>query len=511
MSVAFEACEVDRFRNIVALRLGLEFDDAKLGFLGELLHRRVGAHAGACQIYLKNLEAGNSQNEWTALVQELTVPETYFFRNMDQFRAFSEVVLPCRMHARASHRRLRFLSAACASGEEAYTLAILLREVSADPSWVVSILGIDVNPVVLEKAAHARYSSWALRETPVDMQRRWFRPEGREMVLDETIRNLVHFEARNLQEDDPDTWQPEAYDAIFCRNVIMYFTEEASKIVVARLKRALAPGGYLFLGHAETLRGLSHDFHLHHTHGTFYYQRIEGADQPAKRFSTGMATISAPSATPLAAIVDEADTWVGAICNATERIQALAESPTKPSVVGRSLPISHADPGWNLRIPLDLLRTERFAEALDVVQALPPESGHDPDALLLQAVLLAHSGRLAPAEEVCRRLLKIDELNSGAHYVLALCREGAKDQPAAASHDQVAVYLDPAFAMPRLHLGLLARRAGDSDAARRELGQALALLQREDASRLLLFGGGFNREALLGLCRAELIACGGKP
>jgi chemotaxis protein methyltransferase CheR len=112
---------------------------------------------------------------------------------------------------------------------------------------------------------------------------------------------------------------------------------------------------------------------------------------------------------------------------------------------------------------------------------------------------------------VCRRLLKIDELNSGAHYVLALCREGARDQPAAANHDQVAVYLDPAFAMPRLHLGLLARRAGDSGTARRELAQALALLQREDASRLLLFGGGFNREALLGLCRAELIACGGKP
>jgi chemotaxis protein methyltransferase CheR len=157
------------------------------------------------------------------------------------------------------------------------------------------------------------------------------------------------------------------------------------------------------------------------------------------------------------------------------------------------------------------LRTEHFTEALDLVQALPPESANDPDVLLLQAVLLAHSGRLAPAEDMCRRLLEIDELNSGAHYVLALCREGARDQSAAASHDQVAVYLDPAFAMPRLHLGLLARRAGDCDAARRELGQALELLQREDASRLLLFGGGFNREALLGLCRAELIACGGKP
>jgi chemotaxis protein methyltransferase CheR len=511
MNVAFEACEVDRFRNTVAQRLGLQFDDAKLGFLGDLLRRRLGAHGDGCESYFRSLEAGTSQNEWSALVQELTVPETYFFRNMDQFRAFSEVVLPCRLQARESNKRLRILSAACASGEEAYTLAILLREVSADPSWVVSILGIDVNPEMLEKAAHARYSSWALRETPLDVQRRWFRAEGREMVLDETIRASVHFKVRNLVEGDPEIWEPEAYDAIFCRNVIMYFTQEASKKVVAHLNRALAPGGYLFLGHAETLRGLSHGFHLHDTHGNFYYQRKEGADQPTKRFSTGMVTTSTLVAAPLAAIVDEADTWVGAICSATERIRALAEAPIGPSLPGRSIPISRAEPGWNLRVPLDLLRTEHFAEALDVVQSLPPESAHDPDALLLQAVLLAHSGRLAPAEEVCRRLLTIDELNSGAHYVLALCREGARDQPSAASHDQVAVYLDPAFAMPRLHLGLLARRAGDSDTARRELGQALALLQREDASRLLLFGGGFNREALLGLCRAELVACGGKP
>ena len=102
-------------------------------------------------------------------------------------------------------------------------------------------------------------------------------------------------------------------------------------------------------------------------------------------------------------------------------------------------------------------------------------------------------------------------MNAGAHYLLALCREGAGDSSAAAERDQVATYLDPAFAMPRLHLGLLARRKGDRERAREELGQALLLLQREDASRLLLFGGGFGREALSALCRAEILACGGRP
>jgi chemotaxis protein methyltransferase CheR len=94
---------------------------------------------------------------------------------------------------------------------------------------------------------------------------------------------------------------------------------------------------------------------------------------------------------------------------------------------------------------------------------------------------------------------------------LALCREGIGDRQGAVDHDQVAVYLDSAFAMPRLHLGLLARRGGDRQTAQRELEQALMLLQREDTSRLLLFGAGFSRKALITLCGAELVASGSRP
>ena len=95
--------------------------------------------------------------------------------------------------------------------------------------------------------------------------------------------------------------------------------------------------------------------------------------------------------------------------------------------------------------------------------------------------------------------------------MLALCRENNGDRDRAVERFRVAVYLDPTFAMPRLHLGLLARRVGDRDAARRELGQALVLLKREDASRLLLFGGGFSRTALIALCQSALLECGDRP
>jgi chemotaxis protein methyltransferase CheR len=272
--------------------------------------------------------------------------------------------------------------------------------------------------------------------------------------------------------------------------------------VVAHIARSLAPGGYLFLGHAETLRSLSDDFHLRHTHGTFYYERKGGAVTSAPLRPAQVAPRSAPAALSMATF---SEAWVDAIRAASERVEALvpahdpADQSAPPSL-----------PAWNLARALDLLHKERFAEALAYIRELPPESDSDPDALLLEAMLLAHGGEFAAAETVCRRLLLIEELNAGAHYVLALCRESLGDRDGAAEHDRVAVYLDPAFAMPRLHLGLLARRAGDRATARRELGQALVLLKREDASRLLLFGGGFNREALIALCRSALRDCGGQ-
>ena len=127
----------------------------------------------------------------------------------------------------------------------------------------------------------------------------------------------------------------------------------------------------------------------------------------------------------------------------------------------------------------------------------------------MKAVLETHAGRVTEAEAACNELLAFDEMNAGAHYVLALCRENRGEPKGAMEHDRTAAYLDPTFAMPRLHLGIMARRAGDRDTARIELERALVLLQREDASRVILFGGGFQRQGLVTLCRAELVKVGG--
>jgi chemotaxis protein methyltransferase CheR len=498
--------EVELFRDILVRRLGLQFDDTKIGYLGEVLRRRLEASGGSSDGYLARLDREGPKQEVQALAEALTVPETYFFRNIDQFRAFAEVVLPERVAQGGARRALRVLSAGCASGEEPYTIAMLARAAAPELPCEIAIRAVDLNPEPLRRAGRGRFTSWSLRETPPEMQRRWFRAEGSDYILDENVRALVKLEQRNLIDDDPELWQPGTYDAIFCRNVLMYFSAQAAQATIARITGALVQGGYLFLGHAETLRGLSHDFHLRHTHGTFYYQRRGNGERAAAPPPAWPAAPTPSPAPALAAALAGTGSWVEAIHSAASRIQALASAPASPAAAGGA-----AVGGWDLGRALDLLRQEQFAAALDLVRALPSGSLRDPEVLLLRAVLLSHSGQVTAAEETCRTLLALDELNAGAHYVLALCREGARDPDGAADHDQVAAYLDPAFAMPRLHLGLLARRAGDRAGARRELAQALLLLQREDASRLLLFGGGFTREALTTVCRTELLAAGGRP
>lgn len=501
MSTSATRQEVVGFRDLLTRVLGFQFDESRTPLLQDLLLDRVAAtRSSGANAYLRRLsQTRPSDPEVRALADVLTVTETYFLRGADHFRAFAEVALPDRMRAQSATRTLRILSAGCASGDEAYSLAIATRAVVADPSWSVSILGIDMNPSVLAKGALGRYSTWSLRETPAEVRERYFRRDGSEFVLDPEVRASVSLSFRNLVEDDPSFWRPGAFDVVFCRNVVMYFSPEVMRAVVARISGALSPGGFLFLGHAETLRGTSHDFHLRHTHETFYYQRREATDGEP------------PRAAPLdvAAALDDTS-WVGAIDRASTRIGQLARSSREPSSTRadrRSEAPPHAP--LDLRPAVEMLRRERFADAMDLLGSLPASSEDDPDAQLLRAVLLTNSGRLREAEQTCARILAADELNAGAHYLMALCREHAGDRDAAAEHDQMATYLDGSFAMPRLHLGLVARRRGDLDHARLELTRALDLLSREDGSRILLFGGGFSREALVALCRAELAAAGG--
>ncbi|MGE0449548.1 MAG: CheR family methyltransferase [Vicinamibacterales bacterium] len=490
---------VRRFRDMLTTRLGLQFADERLHELADLLQARAGS--GSVDAYLDALsDAPIDDRELSTLAGTLTVSETYFFRNMDQFRALEEMVLP-DVAARAADRPLRVLSAGSASGEEAYSIAIVVDRARASRALPrVEIAGIDISPRVLERARRAHYSEWALRGTPDEIRRAYFQKRGRDYVLSPATAEAVRFEQRNLLDESPDLWRPAWFDVIFFRNTFMYFAPDAAQAVIDRATRALVPGGYLFVGHAETLRGLSDDFELVHTHNTFYYRRR--TDRTARALPPGEALDTRPKALPL-----EDTAWFDTIGDASARIRhvvdaALAQVGT-PQRDGP--PAADPAPGdlapRRLAATLALLGEERFDEALALLERSPQA---DADALLVRAVLLTNLGRFEEAARACDAVLRVHPLSAGAHYLLALQARHHGDLRRARQHDEAAIYLDRSFAMPHLHLGLIARHAGDAAGARDHLAAAERLLHREDPGRLLLFSGGFTREALLRLCQAEL-------
>jgi chemotaxis protein methyltransferase CheR len=497
-----DAAAVERFREAVRRHTGLRLDEDHTGRLPELLAARLRATGAAdVEAYLSRLE---DPVEVGTVADGLVVPETYFLRGAEQLRVVV-AHLQARLAAGAA-RPLRVISAGCSTGEEPYSLALLLREAIGDPAGTVAIDALDLSPAAIARARAARYAPWSLRDTPPDVRARWFTPAGGGFLLAEPLRALPSFQPGNLVRPDVRFWPPGSAEAICCRNVLMYFEPAAARAVIRLFARTLVPGGLLLLGHAENLRGLSRDFHLGQDADTFFYRRrtrldprpLDG-DVPVPAAVLGPGPMGSPATPPDAS-------WFEAIGAAARRIAELADRSAPPPAAAPTT----APP--DLAHVLGLMEAERFAEALAALGAAPAGSPReDADALLVEAVLRASSGDVARAEMLGRRLLALDELNAGAHYLMALCRERAGDLAGAVAHDRAAAHLDAAFAMPRLHLGVLERRRGRPAEAQRELAAAADLLQREDPARVVLFGGGFGREALLGLCAAERAALGGTP
>jgi chemotaxis protein methyltransferase CheR len=490
---AIDEANVLRFAELIEQRLGLHFESSSLKELAVILSARVRAlRCAGVDAYLGRFEVGGSVHaELRELATMLTIGESYFFRSPEQFTVFTEVALP-RLTRTQPDRQIRILSAGCATGEEPYTLAITLRELGPSACLHSSILGIDINPDSIVKARRGRYSPWAMRATPPECLEKYFHREREQFVLDEGVREMVRFEERNLAVEDSSFWQPHSFDVVFCRNVTMYLSARALAALIARFTKVLAPDGFLFLSYAEPLRRISHAFHVEHAHGAFYYVPRNASAAPEFRPSPphpGSPPRSAPAA---------------ATSTSSLRAPIAIREPTLQAPDSASPP----EPKASLSMGAVLMSAERFDEALATLEALPPAHTCDPDVLMLAAMIQMERGQLEEAAQLCTALLALDDLNAAGHYLTALCHEhGGRRADAVASY-RVGVYLDRAFAMPHLRLGLMFRRDGDLLSARRELQNASTLLAQEEAGRILLFGRGFSRGTLIELCASELRLCG---
>jgi chemotaxis protein methyltransferase CheR len=494
--IAAEPAPLVEFRERIAEVLGLCFEGHRWDFLAAVLDERCRARGENPSTYLRGLRAPAARDEWRVLADRLTVSETYFLRGKDHFDAFVQVVLPQRARATPEGGTLRFLSAGCSSGDEAYSMAILVREnAGLLAGRAVEILGCDVNRAILDKARAGRFSAWSLRETPAAVRDKYFDGPPR-WTLSPEIRAMVSFREENLTVQEV-AWPAGAFDAVFCRNVLMYLAPEKAAAVVERIRRALKPGGFLFLGHAETLRGLSQAFHLRRFDGAFYYQRKEaGETEPPEPAALPWSASLGGAVSP----VDSSALWMERIEVASARIARLAAASRNAPPAARRVVV----PRRNLDPVFDLHRQERFTEALAHLEGVTDAGPEDAGVRVLRAMLLVGCGKFAEAEALCRPLLAENELETGAHYVAALCREQAGDLVVAEEHDAAAIHLDPTFAMPRFHLGRLLKRLGRPEEALLHFDAARAAFLKEDSTRLLLFGGGFSRGSLLEICRGEI-------
>jgi chemotaxis protein methyltransferase CheR len=325
----------------------------------------------------------------------------------------------------------------------------------------VSVHAFDWSSDALARASAARYSRWSMRALPPELEKYFGPPERGTCELVPAIKHAVTLFRASLHSDD--AWVNGRWDVVFCRNVVMYFSEARMRSAVERLARSLVPGGYLFLGHAETLIGRApDDLELCHTHNAFYYRKL-GAAKP---------------------IVTTPD-WPAQIEAASQRVHAIVDEAIA------------ADRGAQLAAIRALIVDERFGEAREALAALPSDLAAGADARLLGAIALAQTGRLAEAEAASRALLGDAAHRAAAYYVCSVCAASADDARAALA-------ADPSFAMASVQLAFLAKQAGDRAGHATELARAIALLEAEEPDRLALFSGGFHKAALVELCRSEL-------
>src|ERR1700737_779011 len=289
----FSEAELKLLQVLVYQECGMYFDERRTHFLQDRLQRRLKeCHLDSFYSYYRLLISKEGKNELARLLENLTINETSFFRSKAQLDLFHKHVLDeliRRKQARRDHS-LRIWSAGCSTGQEPYTLAMLVADSLAyynlrnplpaatpspkpliPPPWKVEIIASDISYSVLRAAQEGLYSETQMASVDYSYRLRYFDKTGERYAIKKALKELVHFDFHNLKTE----YLPQRNDVIFCRNVMMYFDEAEQKRLVEKFYRCLNPDGYLFVGHAESLFGLSSRFRMIHDNNGTAYQRIE--------------------------------------------------------------------------------------------------------------------------------------------------------------------------------------------------------------------------------------------
>ncbi len=267
-------------RDLIYNHSGLFFDNDSKYLLEKRLGKRLPLHhlSGYKDYYhFLRYNRGKDQ-EISDIMDVLTTNETYFFREAFQLKAFTDEIIPEMLaeKEKKGERSLRIWSAGCSSGEEPYTIAMLLLEMGFGKGWRVEIIGADISHRVLQQARKAVYGKSSFRATDEAYIRRYFQEQDGGYKIADKVKELVTISHLNLFDQNRLALLGRM-DIIFCRNVIIYFDQMAKKKVVEVFYRTLREGGYLLLGHSESLMNISTAFMLKHLRNDMVYQKPHGA------------------------------------------------------------------------------------------------------------------------------------------------------------------------------------------------------------------------------------------
>jgi chemotaxis protein methyltransferase CheR len=472
-----------RFSKLMHVRFGLNFSEKRFADLEQGIRRAFAA--STCvdldEYYdlLQDEREGAMERE--RLINALTVSESHFFRDANQFDALYNQVLPQIIERRRSLRTLRIWSAGCAGGEEPYSIAIALRQLLPDvDEWAITILGTDVNSESLDRARKAVYGDWAFREDRAKWWRaHYFRPLGNRYELIPEVRRMVTLAHLNLAEDGYPAYETNTtyMDLILCRNVTIYFSELVTHQVIGRFYDALVDGGWLVVGHAEHALGMYHRFQARNFPGAILYQRTgEPTTYPAD-WEWLTAPPPRPDPPPM-------------VTRSTQPATRTTASPTSVKAPpARALP----SPGENpIERAQELLSYGHSEQARDLLLQVVDQRLEHVTACALLGQAYANLGCWAEAEQWCSRAVALDRLALEAYYTLALVFQHQGKLDRAIDAMKKVIYIDRNYVLGHFGLADLYRSNGQLPHAFKSLDNVRRLLDVHADAELIPESGGIT-------------------
>jgi chemotaxis protein methyltransferase CheR len=495
-----------RFRDLIEDRCGLHFDESQRSSLSASLRARM-QQLGLDRLddYYDRLRARSADDGFRKLINLVTITETCFFRDESQFRLLRRHILPTLIAERAGQPKptLRIWSAGCSSGEEAYSIALLLWDMGLHlryPDWTFEIVGTDVNTEVLDAAKRGVYSARALRNVEGDWLRRYFQPDGPHFRLNDEVRPGVRFEYGNLTQA-PLPRSSSGHDIVFCKNVAIYFRPEMTRRLVRGLHQSLAEGGFLLLGHSESLWQMADGFELVEHEGAFCYRKVaSNAEVEGRRGSKPVGRSRSAGAGPKTAARSAAARRRAA----PPMIETPPPAGQPNAAAALGAPAPRVPSAGQYEQCLLAFRAGEWTEAETALDALIRSTPTFLPAHLLLGGVYAHRGRYEEAREQAERVLLLSDLEPRAHLLLGMiaARRGRIDDALQALRR--VLYLDDSLALAHFWLGNLYRDRGDIERACHEYQNVIRDWDRHTLELTEEFASDLSAEQLVNFCKSSL-------